>query len=67
MRRVAALLLVGLAGCSTAPVTNLMDHFHPSRPFAPDHDTPPRRRPGPDPPPAGVYPPGALGEPLPGR
>jgi hypothetical protein len=30
MRRAAALLLLLTVGCSTAPVADLMDHFHPS-------------------------------------
>src|SRR5947199_4376270 len=30
MRRTAVLLLVMTAGCSTAPLADLMDYFHPS-------------------------------------
>ncbi len=67
MRWVVALSMLGLAGCSTAPVTNLMDHFHPSRPFAPDDAGSHGRRPEPKSPPPGIYPPEILGEPLPGR
>ncbi len=57
MRRLAlTLAAVAACGCSTAPVTNLLDRVHPSRPTAPEgigEATPPPPRLG-DP---GVYPP----------
>ena len=43
--RIALLGLVLCAGCTNAPITGLMDHFHPSRPM----DTlPPREVPARD-------------------
>jgi hypothetical protein len=43
-----------LAGCSTAPVTNLLDHFAPSCAQSGDPAQPPRDGRGPSPP--GVFP-----------
>ena len=45
MRVLALLTLPLIAGCSTAPVTNLLDHFAPSR-YEADRETPPKPRAG---------------------
>ena len=63
MRRLLSFAAVALAGCSTAPVTNLMDRVRPSRPGDPDRPVEPTPDRGRIPAP-GVVP---LGEPIPPR
>ena len=56
MRSVALLTLTLATGCSTAPVTNLLDHFAPSR-YEANKDMPRRPRTGGDElPPPSVFP-----------
>ena len=54
--RAFALLMLLLAGCSTAPVTNLLDHVAPSR-YEANRDTPRRPRDRNDDVSPGVFPP----------
>ena len=74
MRALATLTLL-LTGCSTAPVTNLLDHISPSR-YESGGDVPPRPRDRNDDVSPGVFPPEprgtdgrrvGLGEPVPER
>ena len=59
-RAVAAILLMGLAGCSNAPIAGFLDTCFPSRPAGPVTD----RSRNPLPPADRLPPPGELGGPV---